>query len=97
MIVVTMYIDDQTYIVNGRTYRRVLLRNSYRRNSKVCHDTIANLSSCSNEEIEAIKFAFANKNNLAKLIPDTFSCRNVNVFTKKKLVEERRNSVKTNS
>ena len=92
-----MHIDDQTYTVNGRTYRRALLRNSYRRNGKVCHDTVANLSKCSNEEIEAIKFAFANKKNLAKLIPDAIPCRNVNVFTRKKLVEERRNSVKTDS
>ena len=62
-----MHIDDQTYTVDGRTYRRALLRNSYRRNGKVCHDTIANLSKCDNEEIEAIKFALANKKNLAAL------------------------------
>ena len=62
-----MHIDDQTYTVDGRTYRRVLLRNSYRRNGKVCHDSIANLSKCDNEEIEAIKFALANKKNLAAL------------------------------
>jgi len=62
-----MHIDDQTYTVDGRTYRRALLRNSYRRNGKVCHDTIANLSKCNNEEIEAIKFALANKKNLAAL------------------------------
>ena len=64
---VTMHIDDQTYTVDGRTYRRALLRNSYRRNGKVYHDTIANLSKCDNEEIEAIKFALANKKNLAAL------------------------------
>jgi len=61
-----MFIDDQTYTVQGRTYRRVLLRNSYRKDGKVHHDTIANLSKCDNEEIEAIKFALANKRNLAK-------------------------------
>jgi transposase len=66
-----MHVDDQTYTVNGRTYRRALLRNSYRRKGKVCHDTVANLSKCSNEEIEAIKFALANKKNLAALkVPD---------------------------
>lgn len=69
--VVTMYIDDQTYTVNGRRYRRTLLRNSYRKNRKICHDTIANLSKCENSEVEAIKFALANKNNLAALkVPD---------------------------
>ena len=62
-----MHIDDQTYTVGGRTYRRALLRNSYRRDGKVCHDTIANLSKCDNEEIEAIKFALANKKNLVAL------------------------------
>lgn len=62
-----MHIDDQTYTVNGRTYRRALLRNSYRRNGKICHDTIANLSKCSNGEIEAMKLALANKNNLEAL------------------------------
>ena len=65
--VVTMYIDDQTYTVKGRTYRRALLRNSYRKNGKICHDTIANLSKCENNEIDAIKFALANKLNLTAL------------------------------
>lgn len=67
-IVVTMHIDDLTYSRNGKTYRRVLLRNSYRQNGKVRHDTIANLSSCSDEEITAMKFALKSKNNLPKLI-----------------------------
>jgi hypothetical protein len=62
-----MHIDDQTYQVKGRTYRRTLLRNSYRRHGKICHDTIANLSACSREEIAAIKLALANKNNLEAL------------------------------
>jgi len=66
-----MHIDDQTYTVNGRTYRRTLLRNSYRKKGKVCHDTIASLSKCDHDEIEAIKFALANKKNLAALkVPD---------------------------
>ncbi len=62
-----MHVDDQTYQRNGKTYRRALLRNSYRRNGKVHHDTIANLSMCSAEEIEAIKFALKNKKNLTAL------------------------------
>ena len=62
-----MFIDDQTYTVEGRTYRRVLLRNSYRKNGRTCHDTIANLSKCSDEEIAAFKFALAHKNQLAQL------------------------------
>lgn len=67
LIVVTMHIDDQTYTINRRTYRRTLLRNSYRKNGKVYHDTIASLSKCGDDEIEAIKFALANKKYLAAL------------------------------
>ena len=62
-----MHIDDQTYQRNGKTYRRALLRNSYRKNGKVYHDTIANLSKCSQEEIDVMKFALKNKNALTAL------------------------------
>lgn len=67
-IVVTMFIDDSTYTRNAKTYRRVLLRNSYRVNGKVRHDTLANLSQSSNEEIEAIKFALTHKKNINNLV-----------------------------
>jgi transposase len=59
-----MHIDDSTYTINGKTYRRVLLRNSYRADGKVRHDTIANLSKCSDEEIAAIKLALKHKSSL---------------------------------
>jgi transposase len=62
-----MFIDRQTYTVKGRTYQRTLLRNSYRKDGKVLHDTIANLSKCDQEEVEAIRFALANKKNLGAL------------------------------
>jgi transposase len=62
-----MFIDDQKYTRNGKVYRRALLRNSYRVNGKIRHDTIANLSQCSDEEIEAIKWALKNKGNLKKI------------------------------
>jgi hypothetical protein len=58
--VVTMHIDDCTYTSNGKTYRRVLLRDSYRQDGKVKHTTIANLTKCSDQEIEAIKIALKN-------------------------------------
>ena len=66
-----MFIDDQTYTQNGKIYRRALLRNSYRVNGKVHHDTVANLSQCSEEEIEAIKFALKHKGDLKKLVKAT--------------------------
>ena len=62
-----MYIDDCTYKTNGKTHRRILLRNSQRVNGKVVKTTIANLSDCSVAEIHAIKTALQNKNNLDHL------------------------------
>lgn len=62
-----MHIDDQTYQRNGKTYRRALLRNSYRKNGKVHHDTVANLSKCNPDEIDVLKFALKNKKTLKEL------------------------------
>ncbi len=50
-----MFIDDATYESKGKTYRRALLRNSYRVNGVVKHDTIANLSNCSADDISHLK------------------------------------------
>lgn len=58
-----MYLD----ISQSDKYRRVLLRNSYRENGKVKHSTIANLSQCSDEEIEAFRLALKHKKQLEKL------------------------------
>jgi hypothetical protein len=52
-----MFIDDAIFTRQGKSYRRVLLRNSYRVNGQVRHDTLANLSHCSDEEIQALKLA----------------------------------------
>ncbi len=65
--VVTMYIDDQTYMQGGRSYRRILLRESYREGGKVKTRTIANVSKCSDEEIAAIKTALKMKGDLPAL------------------------------
>ncbi len=51
-----------------KIYNSVLLRESYRENGKVKKRTIANLSSCSKEEIEAIALALKNKADLKNLI-----------------------------
>ena len=64
-----MYIDRSTTKVNGHTYCRVLLRQSYRENGKVKHRTVANLSQCSEQEIQAIELAFKHKADLASLQP----------------------------
>ena len=62
-----MHIDDQKYSRNGKNYRRVLLRNSYRVDGKVCHDTVASLTKCTDEEISALKLALKHKGNLSQL------------------------------
>jgi hypothetical protein len=59
-----MYVDTS----HSRTYTRYLLRDSFREKGKVRHRTIANLSSCSQEEIAAIKLALKHKGELAHLV-----------------------------
>ena len=62
-----MYVDTAYSTRAGKTYRRHLLRESFREGGKVKHRTIANLSQCSEEEIAAIKLALRHKNNLAQI------------------------------
>ena len=59
-----MYVDVSK---SQGKYTRYLLRESYRENGKVKHRTIANLSRCSEEEIEAIRLALSHKKDLAAL------------------------------
>ena len=58
-----MYIDE----CKTGQYTRYLLRESYREDGKVKHRTIANLSHCSPEEIQAIRLALKHKDDLAAL------------------------------
>ena len=62
-----MHIDSSSVTLKGKTYTRHLLRNSYRKDGKVKHDTIANLSSCSEEEIAAMKLALQHKRKISTL------------------------------
>ena len=48
-----MFVDSCTYTVRGKQYTRHLLRESFRENGKVAHRTLANLSHCSDVEIQA--------------------------------------------
>jgi hypothetical protein len=50
---------------NGKIYTRHLLRRSFRENGKVRHHTLGNLSSCSDEQIEAIRLALRHPDKLA--------------------------------
>ena len=62
-----MFIDDAIFTRQGKSYRRVLLRNSYRVNGQVRQDTLANLSHCSDDEIQALKLALKHKGQLTQL------------------------------
>jgi hypothetical protein len=62
-----MYLDVATVQHNGRTYQRVLLRESYRDQGQVKKRTLANLSGCSDHEIEALQLALRHKQDLAQL------------------------------
>jgi len=62
-----MYVDTAHIRQGGKTYTRHLLRESYREDGKVKHRTIANLSGCSAEEIEAVRLALRHKGNLSAL------------------------------
>ncbi len=63
-----MYVDRSTVrSQSGKSYTRHLLRESYRENGKVKHRTIANLSKCKPQEIEAIRLALRHKADLTQL------------------------------
>ena len=62
-----MYVDTSTVKQGNKSYTRHLLRESYREGKKVKHRTIANLSQCSEEEVDAIRLALRHKKNLSEL------------------------------
>jgi transposase len=63
-----MYVDQSTTHVKDKNYTRTLLRESYREDGEVKHRTVANISKCSDEEIEAIKLALKHKDDLSELV-----------------------------
>ena len=66
--VVTMHVDSCTFLDDyGHKRSRHLLRSSYRQDGKVKHDTLGNISSCSPQEITAIKLALKHKGDLQQL------------------------------
>jgi transposase len=62
-----MYLDISVLRRKGRSYRRVLLRESYREAGKVKKRTIANLSPCSDKEIKAMQLALQHKEDLSEV------------------------------
>jgi transposase len=63
-----MYVDSSKVKQGDKVYTRHLLRESYREGKTVKHRTIANLSHCSPEEIEAIRLALRHKKELGELL-----------------------------
>jgi transposase len=59
-----MFLVRNTKRISGKIYKSVLLRESYREDKKVKKRTIANLSHCSEEQIDAISWALKNKSSL---------------------------------
>ena len=66
----TVYIDKAIFkkASGNGTYKRVLLRTSFRQDGKVKHRTLGNLSDCSEEEINAIKLALKHKGDLPMIL-----------------------------
>jgi len=62
-----MRLDTIHKTSNGKTYTSHLLRQAYRDNGRVRHRTIANLSQCSSDEIDAIRLALQHKGDLTQL------------------------------
>ncbi len=62
-----MYVDSCTITRKGKKYTRHLLRESYREEGKVKKRTLANLSDCSEEDVELIRTALRHKDDVAAL------------------------------
>lgn len=62
-----MYVDESISHQKGKIYKRCLLRESYREKGKVKKRTLGNLTSCSAEEIDAIRLALRYKGRLSEL------------------------------
>ena len=63
-----MFVDSSITRLNGKAYARHLLRETYREDGKVKHRTLANLTHCKPEEVEAIRLALKHKGDLARML-----------------------------
>ena len=66
-----MFVDSSISTFNGKSYSRHLLRETYREDGKVKHRTLANLSQCKPEEVEAIRLALKHKGDLARILAES--------------------------
>ena len=63
-----MYVDTATYKKDGKSYKRYLLRESYRNEGKVCKRTILNITFLGEETIKIIKMALQCKKANTEII-----------------------------
>jgi hypothetical protein len=63
-----MFVDSSVTRLNGKSYARHLLRETYREDGKVKHRTLANLTHCKPEEVEAIRLALKHKGDLGRIL-----------------------------
>jgi hypothetical protein len=63
-----MFLDSSVTRLNGKSYARHLLRETYREDGKVKHRTLANLTHCKPEEVEAIRLALKHKGDLGRIL-----------------------------
>jgi len=63
-----MFVDSSITRLNGKTYTRHLLRETFREDGKVKHRTLANLTHCKPEEVEAIRLALKHKGDLGRIL-----------------------------
>ena len=63
--------DVSKSVQYGKTYTRYLLREYYRENGKVKQRTIANVSDCPLEDINAMRLALKYKGNISDIIIDS--------------------------
>ena len=63
-----MFVDSSVTRLNGKAYARHLLRETYREDGKVKHRTLANLTHCKPEEVEAIRLALKYKGDLSGML-----------------------------
>src|SRR5262245_61421860 len=64
-----MYVDPSPLTRGGKTYTRLLLRESSRANGQVLHRPIAKVSHCSEAELAALRLALRHKDALEPLGP----------------------------
>ncbi len=68
ILIAIIFVDSSTTRLNGKTYARHFLRETYREDGKVKHRTLANLTHSKPEEVEAVRLALKHKGDLVRIL-----------------------------